>query len=182
MQNPRNNENITTAHNHRPAKITLTIPLDLQLPITIVTRIERHRLLIISVTSGDIDSVDATPADISQLSWNIGGIYPKKKLVLDNGLTVLLGFAADDVRPLNLELLGTMTNRCDFLGTDLLSYIETSSDFGEIIGTDDAPGCYDKDDDEITHRPDNQLYPAIAGATIGAVLIGLVAMANATRR
>ena len=137
-------------------------------------------LFVVSVTSGVSDVVDSFPADISQLSWNINGNNPKKKLVLNGGRTVVLGFNMEDVRHLNLEIPvvsgAPICNHFDFLGSDMLIYLQSSSDFGEIIsGTQDSPGCFDGDDDDITHRPDTGYVGATSGAILGALFIALLA-------
>jgi len=208
-QNTRRKEQaVKVSDNQSPKPTTrrkmalLAIPIDLHFPITVVTRHENHHptTLTISITSGPTNTFEttltssstggqmweprATPTDISQLSWNISGIKPTKKLVLNGGQTILLGFMIKDLKHLNLELPDVLTcNQSEFLGSDILAYLQSSPDFGEVItDTHDNPGCYDGDDDEITHQPRSPGHlGAKSGIMFGALFVALLALGHSTK-
>jgi hypothetical protein len=113
------------------AKI-LTIPIDLQIPITVFTR-RNPNYLIITVKSSSFNSTDASPADISGLSWHIDNIRPHGTLSID-GRTTSLSFKLGSLRKLNLDVRNNAIFRRDFVGTDLLDYLRSPiSEFGEIV-------------------------------------------------
>jgi len=128
--------------------------------------------LIISITSSPSDLTDNQPADISQLTWTLGGIHPHRKLVLNSGQSVLLGYRVPDVKHLNLDLsLGGITVlHTDYIGSNILDYLRSSiTEFGEpIVGTYDPRGCFDNDDDK-----DDKEKPSVKRAAVLGTLAGL---------
>ena len=154
----------------------MIIPIEIQLPITIVVRHERESL-IISITSSPSDLTDNQPADLSQLTWTLGGIHPHRKLVLNSGQSVLLGYRVPDVRHFNLDLSpgGITVLHTDYIGSNLLDYLRSSiTEFGEpIVGTHDPRGCFDDDDKDEKEKPSAKKAAALGTLAGLAVVVAL---------
>jgi hypothetical protein len=113
------------------------IPLDVRIPIALTARVTRNWLSVV-VSSLPIDSQST---DISKLEWSIDGIPPLKFDSDPDGETILMVFPSRTVKKLNLDIdpkTGYFFLQRDFIGTDLLDYMRSSStDFGEYVSEED---------------------------------------------
>lgn len=140
----------------------MTLPIDIQLPVTILTRVERA-WFVVGIRSSVHDPIDALATDLSALTWTLSGLLPMYKQFADSGQSILLAFPAASAYKLNLQVEsgGWSLVQCDFIGTDILDYLRSpATDFGELVVETD-----------INHFPE-----ALTGMAIGLALVASVVL------
>jgi hypothetical protein len=113
------------------------LPVDVRVPIALFARTSRN-WFVVTVSSLVVED---RRTDLSKLGWNIDGISPLKLDVGDGGSFISMVYPYRVVRELSLDIdtkTGYFCSQCDFIGSDLLEYMRSSSsDFGQFVAEEE---------------------------------------------